>query len=501
MHSPCVTDGLGILVNVSGVVRVRPSILYAMRCILLLGTLLVAASSVCAQSAPKRLLVGYWNNWGSPNILQLAAVPEAYDVINVSFAVPTTPNGATMQFEPFAAAYPTNQGFIQDVALLQAAGKKVLISVGGANDPIVVDSAADAHAFASSMLQLITTYGFDGIDIDLEGGSLMLQAGDTDFRNPTTPRIVHFISGLKELLMQLPSDFMLTAAPETAMVQGGMSTYAGDWGSYLPLLHAFRPRFNWVQVQHYNTGTMFGRDGQIYTSGTVDFHVAMADALIGGFTLSNGIPFEPLEPHQVAIGLPATPSAAGSGYTAPSLVHEALDRLILGKPSTGYQLADPDGYPEFRGLMTWSINWDVVENNIYSEPHREYLDGVFLKVDTPTISASSGGTAVFTLTAGRANKARNHLLLVGFTGTSPGSALPGGAVLPLNFDALSLTALNPALSSIFSGFAGTLDADGEGTAQFVMPSIPASAGLSLSFAYALSPWDFASTSVQVTLTP
>ncbi len=472
-----------------------------MRCFLLLSILLVAASSVCAQNAPARLLVGYWHNWSSPNVLQLAAVPEAFDIINVSFATPTVANGASMQFAPFPTAYPTNQSFIQDVALLQAAGKKVLISIGGANDPVVVDSVADAQTFASSMLQLITTFGFDGIDIDLEGASFSLQAGDTDFRNPTTPRVVHFISGLQQLLTQLPSDFILSAAPETAMVQGGMSTYGGVWGSYLPLLHAFRSRFDWVHVQHYNTGTMYGRDGQIYTPGTVDFHVAMADALIGGFTLSNGIPFDPFEPHQVAIGLPATSNAAGNGYTAASLVHEALDRLILGKSSTGYQLANPDGYPSFRGLMTWSINWDVVANNAYSQPHRGYLDGVFLKVDTAAISAGSGGTAAFTLTAGRANKARNHLLLVGFTGTSPGSLLPGGAVLPLNIDALSLTAVNPALSSVFGGFVGTLDANGEGTAQLVMPSIPELAGLSLSFAYALSPWDFASTSVQVMLTP
>ncbi|MDA7936345.1 glycosyl hydrolase family 18 protein [bacterium] len=206
------------------------AILTAMRCFLLLSILLAAASSVCAQNAPARLLVGYWHNWSSPNVLQLAAVPEAFDIINVSFATPTVANGASMQFAPFPTAYPTNQSFIQDVALLQAAGKKVLISIGGANDPVVVDSVADAQTFASSMLQLITTFGFDGIDIDLEGASFSLQAGDTDFRNPTTPRVVHFISGLQQLLTQLPSDFILSAAPETAMVQGGMSTYGGVWG-------------------------------------------------------------------------------------------------------------------------------------------------------------------------------------------------------------------------------------------------------------------------------
>jgi len=473
-----------------------------MRNIQTLALCLVAAGPLVGQETPDRLLIGYWHNWtSSPNTLQLTAIPDAYDVINVAFAIPTVAHGATMEFTPFPSGYPTSQGFINDIASLQAQGKKVLISIGGANHPVIVDSAADAQAFASSMLQIITTYGFDGLDIDLEGNSFSLQPGDTDFRNPTTPRVVHFISGLNQLLAQLPPDFILSAAPETAMVQGAMSAYAGVWGSYLPVLHAFRSRFDWVHVQHYNSGTMFGRDGQIYTPGTVAFHVAMADALIGGFVASSGIAFAPFEAHQVAIGLPATNSAAGSGYTAPTLVHSALDQLLLGDPTTSYQLANADGYPDFRGLMTWSINWDVHSGNSFSQPHRDYLDGVFLHVDTQTISAASGGNANFSLTAGRANAGRNHLLLVGFTGSEPGSVLPGGATLPLNLDALSPAVVNPAFSSIFNGFVGTLDADGEAAAQLVVPPVAPLAGLTLTFAYALEPWDFASTSVQVTLAP
>ena len=175
---------------------------------------LFVAAPLAGQGVPDRLLVGYWHNWpNSPNTVPLAAVPDAYDVVNVSFAIPTVSNGATMQFTPFVPVYPTTQAFAVDVAALQAAGKKVLISIGGANHPVVVDSPADAQAFATSMMQIITTYGFDGIDVDLEGSSFALQSGDTDFRNPTTPRVVHFLSGLGQLLSQLPPDFILSAAP------------------------------------------------------------------------------------------------------------------------------------------------------------------------------------------------------------------------------------------------------------------------------------------------
>ena len=461
----------------------------------------VLAVGLAAQSVPDRVLVGYWHNWGSPSAMPLTAIPAAYDVIDVAFATPTTPSGATMQFTPDVAAYPSSQTFVSHVALLQAAGKKVLISVGGANDPVVVDTPAKAQAFATSMLQIVTTYGFDGIDIDLEGSSFLLQAGDTDHRFPTTPRIVHFFSGLSQLLAQLPPTFLLTAAPETAMVQGGISAYAGIWGSYLPLLHAFRTRFAWVHVQHYNSGTMFGRDGQIYTPGTADFHVAMADALLGGFTPASGIPFAPLLPQQVAIGLPASTSAAGSGYTPPALVHQALDRLILGTPSAGYQLANVAGHPRFRGLMTWSIDWDVQSGQQFSAPHRDYLDHVFLDVDVASLP-QAGGTATFTLTAGRANAGRGHFLIVGFTGSRPGTLLPGGARLPVNLDPLSSLALEPAFAPVFGSFLGSLDGNGHASAQLVLPPVPFLVGWQLTFAYTLDPpWEFASTGVALSITP
>ena len=114
------------------------------------------AAALAGQDVPDRLLVGYWHNWpNSPNTVPLAAVPDAYDVVNVSFAVPTVGNGATMQFTPFVPLYPSTQSFAADVAALQAAGKKVLISIGGANHPVGVDSPADAQAFATSMLQIL----------------------------------------------------------------------------------------------------------------------------------------------------------------------------------------------------------------------------------------------------------------------------------------------------------------------------------------------------------
>ncbi len=466
----------------------------------------IAGHAAC-QNLPDRLTVGYWHNWTSPNALRLTDLPPDYDVVDIAFATPSAPGGVQMQFVPSPTIYPTLQTFIDDVAALQADGRKVVISIGGANDPIEVDSASDASTFATSMLALIDTYGFDGLDIDLEGQSLALLPGDSDFRAATSPKIVHFIDGISQILAASPDDFMLTAAPETAFVQGGYSTYGGIWGAYLPVLHALRDDLTFVHVQHYNTGSMFGRDGAIYAPATADFHVAMADMLLAGFQVDAfgaDITFEPLAASQVAIGLPSSPAAAGSGYTTPTLVKQALDALYLGKPVPGgsYVLADPDGYPSMRGVMTWSINWDVANGEEFISSYTPYLDTLFLQVDTDTVSTSAGGAVTFTMSAGKVNALRNAFLLGSVTGTSPGLLLPGGhATLPVNFDALTEFIL--ASPAAFPGFFTTLDDAGNANATLTVPPVAAALiGIELDFAYALGgPWDFASNAVGITLVP
>ncbi|MBQ4822717.1 glycosyl hydrolase family 18 protein [Aquimarina sp. MMG016] len=327
---------------------------------------------------PKRILVGYWHNFdNSSSLPKLREVSDKWDVINVSFAIPTVLGGSTMTFSPDPAIYSSAQEFKDDVALLQSRGKKVLISMGGATGAVDVSSPTDAQAFSSSMISIIREYGFDGMDIDFEGSSVSLAAGDTDFKNPTSPKIVNLINGCRTILSQFSSDFILSMAPETLFVQGGFSGYGGASGAYLPIIYALRNEMDYIHVQHYNTGCMLGLDGLCYSQGNADFQVAMAEMLLQGFPVAGGQQFPALRQDQMAIGLPASPSAAGGGYTAPAEVHKALDYLIKGQSFGGrYTLRNPSGYANFRGLMTWSINWDIVSGFGFSNPHRAYLDAL-----------------------------------------------------------------------------------------------------------------------------
>ncbi len=334
------------------------------------------------DNLPSKILVGYWHNFiNSAGAIPLSEVPPAYDVINVSFAI-SGASGGQMQFSPDPAIYPDKQVFKNDIQLLQNNGKKVLISIGGATSPVQLIDTNAVNSFVASMKEIIDTYGFNGMDIDLEGASLSLENGDSDFRSPTSPSITNFIKAVDLLLANYASDFILSAAPETAFVQGGYTTYQGIFGAYLPVIHALRDKLTYVHVQHYNTGSMFGRDGNLYQPATSDFHVAMAEALLAGFSVgrnNQNIFFEPLLPSQVLIGLPATGNAASSGFTEAELIKDAVNYLVKAEAYGGnYVLSKATGYPEFRGLMTWSINWDVSSNNSFSSSYRDFLNSLDL---------------------------------------------------------------------------------------------------------------------------
>ncbi|MEV1173943.1 hypothetical protein [Nonomuraea sp. NPDC049784] len=83
--------------------------------------------------------------------------------------------------------------------------------------------------------------------------------------------------------------------------------------------------------------------------------------------------FPPLRQDQVAIGLPASPNA-GNGFTTVAEVQKAFDCLAKGANCGTYR---PRGvYPNLRGLMTWSINWDKYNGFEFSRSHRAYLNGL-----------------------------------------------------------------------------------------------------------------------------
>lgn len=327
---------------------------------------------------PDPALVGYWHNWNDANApyVQLDQIDPAYNVINLSFAVPHFGTDYQMEFIPDQVSQATLTGQIQS---LQSQGRKVVISMGGATSPVSLDNISERDTFISTMNAIINTYGFDGIDIDFEGSSVSVTGGT--ITSPVDAKIINLIDAVKQIMGDYYSThqkhLILSMAPETAFVQGGMSAFGGIWGAYLPIIHALRDSLDLLYVQLYNSGSMFGIDGNIYTQGTADFIVAMTEAVIHGFNTSGGM-FDGLPESKVAIGLPACQNAAGGGFTDTSTVRMAIDYLRGNGPQPGsYILTQTGGYPALRGMMTWSVNWDATSSCASVYQYAENFERIF----------------------------------------------------------------------------------------------------------------------------
>ncbi|MFF6790243.1 chitinase [Streptomyces filamentosus] len=320
---------------------------------------------------PARALVGYLHASfaNGSGYTRMADVPDSWDVINLAFGEPTSVTSGDIRFKlcPVAEC-PTVESeadFKAAIKAKQAAGKKVLISIGGQNGQVQLATTAARDTFVSSVSKIIDEYGLDGLDIDFEGHSLSLQTGDTDFRSPTSPVIVNLIQAVKTLKAKYGAKFVLTMAPETFFVQLGYQYYgSGPWGgqdpragAYLPVIHALRDDLTLLHVQDYNSGSIMGLDNQYHSMGGADFHIAMTDMLLTGFPVAGNTErfFPGLRPDQVAIGLPAS-TQAGNGHTSPAEVNKALDCLTKKTNCGSYQTHGT--WSSLRGLMTWSINWD-----------------------------------------------------------------------------------------------------------------------------------------------
>ncbi|MGW2685277.1 chitinase [Streptomyces sp. NPDC001414] len=334
-----------------------------------------AGSSGGSGDLPTHALVGYLHASfaNGSGYTRVADVPDSWDVIDLAFGEPTSATSGDIRFNRCPVTECPNAesdaDFKAAIKAKQAAGKKVLISIGGANGQVQLTTTAARDTFVSSVSNIIDTYGLDGLDVDFEGHSLSLNANDTDFKNPTTPVVVNLISALKTLKAKYGSKFVLSMAPETFFVQMGYQFYGtGKFGgqdprcgAYLPVIYALRDDLTLLHVQDYNSGPIMGLDNQYHSMGGADFHIAMTDMLLTGFPVAgdaNNV-FPPLRPDQIAIGMPASVNA-GNGYVAPAEVTKTLDCLTR-KTNCGTYTTHGT-WPSLRGLMTWSVNWDRFSN-------------------------------------------------------------------------------------------------------------------------------------------
>ncbi|MES5816708.1 glycoside hydrolase family 18 protein [Streptomyces sp. RG80] len=292
---------------------------------------------------PKHAVTGYWQNFNNgAKVQKISDVQSQYDIIAVAFAdATTTPGAVTFNLDSAGLGGYTVDQFKADIAAKKAAGKKVIVSVGGERGTVAVNDSTSAANFANSVYALMQTYGFDGVDIDLENGL-----------NAT-----YMTQALRSLSTKAGSSLIITMAPQTIDMQSTSNAYFQTALNVKDILTV-------VNMQYYNSGSMLGCDGKVYSQGSVDFLTALACIQLEGG----------LSPSQVGLGLPASTSGAGSGYVSPTVVNNALDCLTKG---TGCGSFKPSRtYPDLRGAMTWSTNWDASAGNAWSNAVGPHVHGL-----------------------------------------------------------------------------------------------------------------------------
>lgn len=329
----------------------------------------LALSSACAFGAlPERVVVGYWQNW-SP--LRLPEIHRAYNVVELAFATTRAGSDHDLQFD-LPTGYQRSV-FLADLDTLHARGVSVILSVGGASDPVRLTTDAQRDRFVFTLDSILQAHQdkIDGIDLDFESTSM--DFGDWTLANPA-PGQTRIVDAVKTVMQAFRArtgrKLLLTMAPEVVYIQGGLSRWQTDnyhGGAWIPVIEELLDSLDLLMPQYYNaggaSGGIYAHDGKVYyDTGDPDFVTSMTETIILGFELLDGRgTFGGVPASKVAVGLPASDcDAAGSGYVKPESLSLAL-RYLRGeipKP-TGFSYTVRTPRPTLRGVMTWSINLDA----------------------------------------------------------------------------------------------------------------------------------------------
>lgn len=325
-------------------------------------------SSISFAQLPSKVLVGYWENWGT---LRLKDIDERYNVLMLSFLEADKNNDEDDNKIDDLEFTPTNKTQLKaDIPVVQAQGRKVLFSIGGANGSFKLTSEADKNTFISKVKAFIKEYGVDGIDIDIERTIYMCPSSNQTITNPVSSQ-QYLIDGCKELLTWYQTEYgkkmIFTTAPEVSYTVGGTSPWNNCNGSFLPFVEQLKDDIDLLMIQLYNSGSIYSVPGYSWPSNTdayaendIDFIITATEAAIEGFKLPNDVrtsgTYSGIPANKIAVALTSCPS--DEAYWTKSEIVSALKYLIgTGSKPGDYTLNQ--SYPSLKGLMTWSANIDA----------------------------------------------------------------------------------------------------------------------------------------------
>jgi chitinase len=291
------------------------------------------------------------------------------------------------------------------VMQLHQQGIKVLLSLGGASSSFgTVDFERSfnivqkgrrsftntARAYADSIARLIQHFNFDGIDIDIEAG--LSAPASTDLTTAGSVKACQSlfnaatgltaqtgsVCAMTEIVNQLADQYpemIITLAPQTLNIAANR-LIQGQTLNYSALIANIRNHLTWVGIQVYNSGGMYGPDGEIQpinADNQTNASVAMALNLLEVWTQESPHSFinntqALLEPHQVVLGYPASNGQRSDGHPSGDLnaIREAISCLNHSthckRIAPRAALSQPIG-----GVFNWNVNFDRANGFIFAK--------------------------------------------------------------------------------------------------------------------------------------
>ncbi len=158
---------------------------------------------------PSKLVGAYWQMYLGPNVSEITANAPQYSLQYASFALGSDSNGH-VSFNP---VFQGGASLKNDIAASKAAGSKWLISLGGGSDTTIrLLNETNASNMFDSLVGIIDSYGFQGIDYDLECGSACF--------NPDAAA-----SLAQKLKTKYGPNFIVSAAPRPYEARGAGTIY------------------------------------------------------------------------------------------------------------------------------------------------------------------------------------------------------------------------------------------------------------------------------------
>lgn len=238
-----------------------------------------------------------------------------------------------------------------DIKSCQAKGKKILLSLGGAVGAYGFTSEDEATQFADQLWNLFA--GGDSstrpfADAILDGFDLDIEAGNGQYYSVMVERLQQYFA------LDKSKSFYMSAAPQCPCPD----VYIGN--------AIVNSHIDWLFVQFYNNYCQIQPSQTGATS--PNFNYDEWDVFVKTQAMNHNA--------KIFLGVPGSPSAAGSGYVPAENVVETANNL----QST---------YPSFGGVMIWDASqaWANIENSL---PFVQIVkDGLTANAPPPSRATSS----------------------------------------------------------------------------------------------------------------